>query len=148
MYYFDKSGNRLENITDWGLKQFQNHYGDNRITKLEIFHYTYAVLHNPAYREKYELNLKREFPRIPFYDNFRQWVAWGKQLMDLHVNYETVEAHGLKRIDIPVEKRKTKSPKVKLKADQDKGVITLDTDTSLHSVPPEAGEYKLGNRSA
>ena len=91
LYSYNKSGNRLENITDWGLKQFQNHYQDDRITKLEIFHYTYAVLHNPAYREKYELNLKREFPRVPFYDNFRQWVAWGRQLMDLHINYETVE---------------------------------------------------------
>jgi len=151
LYSYDDSGNRIENITDWGLKQFQNYYckGDSRIapTKLEIFHYTYAVLHNPAYREKYELNLKREFPRIPFYDNFRQWVAWGRQLMDLHINYETVEPYGLKRIDIPKEK-KTKSTKVKLKVDKDKGVITLDTDTSLHGVPSEAWEYKLGNRNA
>lgn len=148
LYSYDDSGKRIDNITDWGLKQFQNYYEDDRITKLEIFHYTYAVLHNPAYREKYELNLKREFPRIPFYDNFRQWVAWGKELMDWHINYETVEPHGLTRIDIPVEKKKTKSTKAKLKADKDKGVITLDTDTSLHSVPPEAWEYKLGNRSA
>ena len=148
LYSYDDSGNRLENITDWGLKQFQNYYEDDRITKLEIFHYTYAVLHNPAYREKYELNLKREFPRIPFYDNFRIWVAWGRRLMDLHINYETIEPYGLKRIDIPAEKRKVKSPKVKLKADKDKGTITLDTDTSLHDIPAIAWEYKLGNRSA
>jgi predicted helicase len=110
LYTYDQSGNRIENITNWGLKQFQDHYckGDSgrgslrtapTITKLDIFHYTYAVLHNPAYREKYELNLKREFPRIPFYDNFRQWVAWGRQLMDLHVNYETIEPYTLKRVD-------------------------------------------------
>nr|WP_319419365.1 type ISP restriction/modification enzyme [Pleurocapsa sp. FMAR1] len=137
---------------------FHNHYckGDSRCkgerpftpTKLDIFHYTYAVLHNPAYREKYELNLKREFPRIPFYDNFRQWTAWGKQLMDLHINYETIEPYTLKRIDIPTADKNAKFPKVKLQADKDKGVITLDTDTSLHNIPPEAWEYKLGNRSA
>ena len=44
--------------------------GEGEITKLGIFHYVYAVLHHPAYRQKYELNLKREFPRIPFYDDF------------------------------------------------------------------------------
>jgi len=148
LYSYDDSGERLENITDWGLKQFQNHYEDDHITKLEIFHYTYAVLHNPAYREKYELNLKREFPRIPFYDNFRQWAAWGKRLMDLHINYEIIQPHSLKRIDIPSENRKVKSPKVKLKSDKDKGIIILDTDTSLHGIPAKAWEYKLGNRSA
>jgi predicted helicase len=153
LYRYDKSGNRIENITDWGLKQFHDHYCKGEqpfaptITKLDIFHYTYAVLHNPAYREKYELNLKREFPRIPFYDNFRHWVAWGRQLIDLHINYETIEPYTLKRVDIPADKN-AKSPKVKLQADKDKGVITLDTDTSLHGIPPEAWEYKLGNRSA
>ena len=146
-YSYDDSGNRVENLTDWGLKQFQNYYEDENITKLDIFHYTYAVLHNPAYREKYELNLKREFPRIPFYDNFQQWTAWGKRLMDLHINYETVEPLALKQIDIPTANSK-KSPKVKLKADKNKGTITLDADTSLHGVPTEAWEYKLGNRSA
>ncbi len=150
LYRYDKSGNRTENITDWGLKQFHNYYEDENITKLDIFHYTYAVLHNPAYREKYELNLKREFPRIPFYDNFRHWVAWGRQLMDLHINYETIEPYTLKRVDI----RSSLTPlnkggiKAKLQADKDKGIITLDTDTSLHGIPPEAWEYKLGNRSA
>ncbi|MEJ7682024.1 MAG: type ISP restriction/modification enzyme [Segetibacter sp.] len=61
---------KIDNITDWALEQFQNHYQDLTIHKEAIFHYVYAVLHNPAYRKKYELNLKREFPRIPFYDNF------------------------------------------------------------------------------
>ena len=63
--------------------------------KENIFYYVYAVLHNPAYRQKYELNLKRDFPRIPFYDNFEQWVASGKKLMELHLNYETVTPYPL-----------------------------------------------------
>ena len=152
LYTYDKSGNRIENITDWGLKQFQNYYSKGEqpfaptITKREIFYYVYAVLHNPQYREKYQQNLKRDFPRIPFYDNFCYLVAWGRQLMDLHLNYETVEPYQLKRIDIPSKNKKT--PKVKLKADREKGIIILDTDTSLHGVPPEAWQYKLGNRSA
>ncbi|MFM6249884.1 MAG: type ISP restriction/modification enzyme, partial [Dolichospermum sp.] len=74
LYRYDKEGNRIDNITDWGLKQIQTHYQDETITKIDIFHYTYAVLHNPAYRSKYELNLKRDFPRLPYYENFRKWV--------------------------------------------------------------------------
>jgi predicted helicase len=146
LYRYDKEGNRIDNITDWGLAQFQTHYNDSTITKLDIFHYTYAVLHNPAYRTKYELNLKREFPRIPFYEDFHQWVNWGKQLMDLHINYETVEPYPLKRIDLPFAKNRT--PKAKLKADTVNGTIILDDVTSLEGIPKIAWEYRLGNRSA
>ncbi len=89
LYRYDEKGDRIDNITDWGLTQFQTHYKDPKITKENIFHYTYAVLHHPAYCTKYELNLKREFPRLPFYPDFHQWTTWGKTLMDLHLNYET-----------------------------------------------------------
>lgn len=79
-YRYASSGERVDNITDWGPAQFTEHYGaDADITKDAIFAYCYAVLHDPVYREKYALNLKREFPRIPFYPDFAQWVAWGKR---------------------------------------------------------------------
>ncbi|MEH2379370.1 MAG: type ISP restriction/modification enzyme [Nostoc sp.] len=148
LYRYDKDGNRIDNITDWGLAQFQNHYNDFTIAKLDIFHYTYAVLHNPAYRTKYELNLKREFPRLPFYDDFHKWVNWGKQLMDLHINYETIEPYPLKRIDFPLGKDNNRIPKAKLKADAANGTIILDDVTTLEGVPKIAWEYCLGNRSA
>jgi len=146
LYRYDKQRNRLENLTDWGLNQFRTHYQDNAITKENIFHYTYAVLHHPAYRQKYVLNLKREFPRLPFYDDFFQWVKWGKQLMDLHINYETVKKYPLKRVDKPLATNKTNPPK--LKADKKAGQIQLDNTTTLQGIPPQAWEYQLGNRSA
>ena len=144
LYYYDKEGNRIDNITDWGLQQFQKHYNDKTITKLDIFHYTYAVLHYPEYRSKYELNLKREFPRLPFYDNFSQWVEWGSKLMELHINYETVAPYPLTRIDT----NNNLKPKTKLKADREKNSINLDDVTFLQDIPKIAWEYKLGNRSA
>ena len=137
-------GNRLDNITDWGLNQFQTHYKFKKIKKEEIFHYVYAVLHNPAYRTKYELNLKREFPRIPFYDNFTQWSKWGEQLMDLHINYEEAKPFKLKEIT----NKEVKNPKAKLKALKEEGTIILDEATTLTGIPAEAWQYKLGNRSA
>ena len=152
LYRYDNEGNRIENITDWGLNQFRTHYLDKSITKENIFHYTYAVLHHPQYREKYAINLKREFPRLPFYDDFHQWVNWGKQLMDLHLNYEWVEKYPLKRIDKKWASRDAlpcvSTNKPKLKADKAKGEIQLDAITTLQGVPPQAWEYKLGNRSA
>ncbi|MCL2511174.1 MAG: hypothetical protein FWF09_03900, partial [Bacteroidales bacterium] len=146
LYRYDKDGNRLENITDWGLQQFVKQYNDDTITKQDIFHYVYAVLHNPAYRKKYELNLKRDFPRIPFYDDFRQWATWGKQLMNLHLNYETVEPYQLRVTSHKLQDGAI--PKTKLKADKGVGVIFLDDQTELHDIPTEAWNYKLGNRSA
>ena len=65
--------------------------GTRAITKDAIFHYVYGVLHDPIYREKYAINLKREFPRIPFYPDFWQWAEWGEKLMALHIGYESVE---------------------------------------------------------
>jgi len=144
LYRYDENGDRIDNITDWGLTQFQNHYNDSTITKENIFHYTYAVLHHPAYRTKYEINLKREFPRLPFYPDFHQWTTWGKTLMDLHLNYETIEPHNLKRTEIATKP----NPKAKLKADKTTGQIILDDNTELTGIPTIAWDYKLGNRSA
>ena len=99
LYRYDREGERRDNITDWALKQFQSHYKDKAITRLDIFHYVYAVLHDPTYREKYRLNLKREFPRIPFYEDFRKWSIWGERLMALHLEYEQADPYPLTRID-------------------------------------------------
>lgn len=174
LYRYTSTGERIDNITDWGLQQFVEYYtsGDKfekivkeyvdydqskyppgvltppsvfgGIQKEEIFHYVYAVLHNPAYRKKYELNLKREFPRIPFYDNFYKWVKRGEDLMNFHINYETVAVYPLQQKEVNTKEQ----PKAKLKAVKESGIIQLDENTELNGIPKEAWEYKLGNRSA
>ncbi len=153
---FGEDGRLHDNLTDWALDQFKQHYQPGRekkespITKETIFCYVYGVLHDPVYREKYALNLKREFPRIPFYSDFWQWADWGKTLMDLHIGYETVKPWPLRRRDVPDEEaRKAEiAPKTMLKADKEFGHIRLDSETTLSDVPPEAWDYRLGNRSA
>ncbi|HMG67775.1 MAG TPA: type ISP restriction/modification enzyme, partial [Chitinophagaceae bacterium] len=144
LYRYDKDGNRQDNITDWGQNQFTKQYKTKKITKEDIFHYVYAVLHYPAYRAKYELNLKREFPRIPFYEDFKKWAAWGRALMELHINYESVTPYPLKEIT----KAANESPKAKLKANKVAGTIEIDENITITGVPVEVWEYKLGNRSA
>lgn len=145
LYRYDKDGNRLDNITDWGWQQFRQHYPNESISKEDIFHYAYAVLHNPAYRRKYELNLKREFPRLPLYQDFAQWAAWGRQLMDWHIHYETIEPYPL---TIQEARERKDAPKAKLRALPEQGQILLDENTTLTGVPDAAWRYTLGNRSA
>jgi predicted helicase len=146
MYYYDKNGAKQENITDWALQQFTQHYDNQAITKEQIFYYVYAVLHAPAYRAAYEQNLKRDFPRIPFYPDFQKYAAAGKQLADLHIGYENVEPYPLQI----VEKQLVKDfvPKAKLKADKTNHCIEIDDITKLYGVPEAAWNYSLGNRSA
>jgi predicted helicase len=143
-------GEKIDNITDWALNKFTKHYGKpEKISKDDIFAYVYAVLHDPVYRDTYAINLKREFPRIPFYPDFHTWRDWGQRLLDLHIGYEKVKPWKLKRNDIEDEKA-TKaglSPKVMLRVDKDSGTITLDSETTLSSIPPACWDYKLGNRS-
>jgi predicted helicase len=204
-FRYTKSGERVDNITDWGLKAFEARYGGGAvllrsfgasqdgvldsatakttmrtnatvqnkarpsdpakleersrtapprsgarsITKDAIFHYVYAVLHDPIYREKYALNLKREFPRIPFYPDFWEWAAWGEKLMASHIGYERAEPWPLERLDTPDLRARAAgvAPKAMLKADKEGGIIRLDSETQLSGIPRQAWEYRLGNRS-
>ena len=147
-YTYNEDGtNRRENITDWALAQFQVHYADNTITKRDIFHYTYGLLHHPDYRERYQENLKRDLPHIPFAEDFWRFANAGKRLADLHVNYESqpeydkldpIETPNM-QVDFSVERMKFSKDKTKLR---------YNDFLTLEGIPPEAFDYRLGNRSA
>lgn len=146
-YRYDTKAGRHDNITDWGLKQFEKHYGSRigKITKDMIFQYVYAVLHDPKYRETYAQNLRRELPRIPFYKDFHHWVGIGKKLLSLHVGFDKAKEWPLRRSNACSTSSKAR---VALKANRKEGAIQIDSVTTLSDVPDEAWEYKLANRSA
>ncbi len=146
-YTYDEDGsNRRENITDWALEQFQKHYNDNRISKWDIFHYVYAILHHPQYREKYAANLKRELPHIPFAPDFWKFAEAGVKLAELHVNYEKQAEYSLKRIENKDVFLNWRVERMKLS--KDKTQLIYNDFLTLAGIPAEAFEYKLGNRSA
>lgn len=158
-YTYDQDGtNRRENITDWALEQFRSHYGDPSISKCDIFHYVYAVLHHPEYRERYAANLRRELPRIPFISAppnaaggveialFREMVKIGKRLAEIHVQYEKQAEYALKKIENPGKKLDYYVTKMRLS--KDKTQIVYNDFLTLSGIPPETFEYRLGNRSA
>ena len=147
-YIYDEDGtNRRENITDWALMAFRAHYEDDTITKWDIFHYNYGFLHHPAYREKYEANLKRDLPHIPFGKGFWAFAEAGAQLADLHVNYESQpEYDQLKFIqnpDVPLNWRVEK-----MKLSKDKTSLVYNDFLTISGIPEKAFDYRLGTRSA
>ncbi len=144
--YTEDGTNRRENITDWALEQFRSHYNDPAITKWNIFHYVYAILHHPIYRERYAANLKRELPRIPFAPDFRGFAEAGARLAELHVHYELQPEYPLEKIDTPGERLNWRVEKMKLS--KDKTQIVYNKSLMLDGIPPETFEYRLGNRSA
>jgi very-short-patch-repair endonuclease len=114
------------------------------ITKWDIFYYVYGLLHHPAYRQRYADNLKRELPRIPFAPDFWAFADAGRKLADLHLNYETVEPYELEWVTTPPVSYHVE----KMRLNKDKTVLTVNPTLTLQGIPPEAYEYRLGNRSA
>ena len=141
-YTYDEDGtNRRENITDWALDQFRSHYQDDAITKWDIFHYVYGLLHHPEYRERYQANLKRELPRIPFTSDtgsksstdFWKFAKAGQRLSEIHVGYEDVPEYPLTFIetpDVPLDWRVEK-----MRLSKDKTQIVYNDFLTLDGIP-------------
>ncbi len=150
LYTYSADGKeRRDNIPRPTLDRFIAHYADDAITREDIFHYVYAVLHHPDYRARYAENLKRELPRIPLSgtaQDFHAFATAGRKLADLHVGYESVKPFKLKRIENDAVPPNWRVEAMKLTKEGD-AVIYNDWLT-LHGLPPETHEYRLGNRSA
>ncbi len=93
LYYYDDLGNRHYAISGYALNLFRKHYGDNLIAEEEIFYYIYAILHHKGYLEKYKNSLAKEAPRIALSEDFKELSILGKELGELHLNYESGEMH-------------------------------------------------------
>ena len=146
-YTYDEDGtNRQENITDWALTQFRTYYGDDTIGKWDIFHYVYALLHHPGYRERYQVNLKRDLPRLPYAPNFWAFVKAGQRLGEIHIGYEDVAEYPLDFVespDVPINWRVEK-----IQLSKDKTSLVYNEFLTLDGIPEKAFEYRLGSRSA
>ena len=146
-YTYDEDGtNRRENITDWALAQFRAHYQDDTIGKWDIFHYVYALLHHPDYRERYEANLKRDLPRLPYTPDFWGFAKAGQRLGEIHVNYEEVDEYPLRSIETPDTPLNWRVEKMKLSRDSTQ--LIYNEFLTLDGIPTKALDYRLGNRSA
>ena len=146
-YTYDEDGtNRQENITDWALAQFRSHYRDESIGKWDIFHYVYALLHHPEYRERYQANLKRDLPHLPYVPDFWDFARAGGRLGEIHIGYEEAEEYPLRFIEnreAPIDWRVEK-----MKLSRDKTQLAYNDFLTLDGIPAKAFDYRLGNRAA
>ena len=147
-YTFSEDGSlRTENITDWSLSRFRSHYGDQTITKWDIFHATYAILHHPEYRTRYAANLKRELPRIPFPPDFHAFAQAGKRLMQLHIDYEKQPEYKLEQIESETAEVSFRVTRIILNK-KDRSELKYNDFLTLRGIPLDVYNYRLGNRSA
>jgi len=176
---FDEESNddyiRRDGITDWILKEVRTRYGAKNITKEMIFYYVYGLLHSKDYRERFAADLKKSLPRIPIVeslDDFMDFYKAGKELADLHLNYETVApypdviVHGDRQVPLTVKRDPAtggyiQAPaddgaydyfrvvdKMRFKSKQDKSTIIYNGNITIENIPQKAYEYIVNGKSA
>jgi predicted helicase len=176
---FDDDSNddyiKRDGITDWILKEVRTRYGTRNITKEMIFYYVYGLLHSKDYRERFAADLKKSLPRIPIVDSlddFMDFYKAGKELADLHLNYETVApypdviVHGDRQVPLTVKRDPAtggyiQAPaddgaydyfrvvdKMRFKSKDDKSTIIYNGNITIENIPQKAYDYIVNGKSA
>ncbi|WP_101003059.1 DEAD/DEAH box helicase [Helicobacter pylori] len=147
LYYYDDLGRRDYAISGWALNLFRKHYEDTSITEEEIFYYIYAILHHKGYLEKYKNSLKKEDPRIALSPDFKELSVLGKQLAELHLNYESGEMHESVQHTTLMnaeEKGYYDVEKMTKKGDS----IVYNKNITITKIPKKAFDYVINGKSA
>lgn len=165
---------RRDGITDWILKEVRTRFGNARkITKETIFYYVYGLLHSPKYREAFAADLKKSLPRIPIVediDAFLDFSYAGKQLANLHLNYEEIPAY--EGVTVIGDRQKEEAPdgrmiagttdlyavkvdykyyeveKMRFPKKGQKDTIIYNSSIRIENIPDEAYEYIVNGKSA
>jgi predicted helicase len=145
-----------DGITDEGLKNFTDYYKDTNIGKEALFYYIYGLLHSPDYKKRFANNLIKDLPRIPkvkSFDDFEKFSKAGRDLADLHLNYESKKEYevdfknditALKDESFYVEKIKFDDKNDK----NDKSVIIYNPKITITNIPLKAYDYVVNGKSA
>ena len=143
---------RRDGLTDFILEQCRARYG-HKIVKEDIFYYVYGLLHSKDYREQFAADLKKMLPRIPLVDvpaDFWAFSKAGRDLAELHLNYETVPAYPDVNV-IGAETEKFRVEKLtfgKNGKEVDKSVIVYNSYIRIENIPLEAYDYVVNGKSA
>lgn len=146
---------RRDALTDEGLAHFQAAYPGEKIEKEDVFYYVYGLLHSPEYRERYADNLAKELPRIPCVKTAADFWAFsqaGRNLAELHLNYETVAPYPLKNESSgklsDADYRVKKMRYGKKGKDKDLTTLHYNDKITLTGIPLEAYEYVVNGKPA
>ncbi|MGL2832288.1 type ISP restriction/modification enzyme [Helicobacter pylori] len=149
LYYHDDLGNRHYAISGYALNLFRRHYKDNAITEEEIFYYIYAIFHHKGYLEKYKNSLTKEDPRIALSEDFKELSILGKELAELHLNYENGEMHTSVECNL-LENAEMEGyyDVVQMKKDKKGNRIQYNHHITITQIPEKAFGYVVNGKSA
>ena len=142
---------KKENIPNSILKEFKEAYKED-MTKEDIFYYVYGILHSPEYKRRFESDLKKMLPRIPFAQDFWLFSKAGRDLAYWHLNYETIEPYPLEE----TPNRLILDPKEDYRVEKmifgsrnkDKTTIIYNSIVTLSGIPLEAYDYVVNGKPA
>ncbi len=147
LYYYDDLGNRYNAISGYVLNLFRRHYKDNAITEEEIFYYIYAIFHHKGYLEKYKNSLAKEAPRVALSEDFKELSMLGKELAELHLNYESGEMHtSVKYTTLMNAGMEGYYDVVKMTKKGDS--ILYNQNITITKIPQKAFDYVVNGKSA
>ncbi|GAA7770405.1 hypothetical protein JP0171_10710 [Helicobacter pylori] len=149
LYYYDDLGNRHDAISGYALNLFRRHYKDNAIVEEEIFYYIYAIFHHKGYLEKYKNSLAKEAPRIALSEDFKELSVLGKELAELHLNYENGEMHdSVKYTTLMNAEMEGYYDVVQMKKDKKGDRIQYNHHITITKIPKKAFDYVVNGKSA
>jgi predicted helicase len=140
---------RRDGLSDFILERAQKMYG-NRVTKEDLFYYVYGILHSPEYRTRFANDLKKMLPRIPIVEEPRHFWSFskaGRELANLHLNYETVPPSQ----DVTVTGAETGHftvEKMRFPKKGQKETIIYNSAITIQNIPAKAWEYTVNGKSA
>ncbi len=147
LYCYDDWGNRHYAISGYALNLFRRHYKDNLIAEEEIFYYIYAIFHHKGYLEKYKNSLAKEAPRVALSEDFKELSILGKELAELHLNYENGEMHDSVEYNL-LENAEIEGyydvEKMTKKGDR----ILYNKNIAITKIPQKAFNYVINGKSA
>ncbi len=148
LYYYDDLGNRYNAISGYALNLFRRHYQDDSIVEEEIFYYIYAVLHHKGYLKKYKNSLAKEAPRIALSEDFKELSILGKELAELHLNYENGEMHTSVKHNL-LENAEVEGyyDVVQMKKDKKGDRIIYNQNITITKIPQKAFDYVVNGKS-
>ena len=152
--YEDEIGDNFKDgISDTALSHFKQAYPSSSFSKEDIFYYIYGLLHSPEYRERYADNLTKELPRIPCVNkakDFWEFSQAGRNLAELHINYETVDCYPVKldKDNKQLTDNDYKVTKMKFIKKGEKTTVVYNSHITIREIPPEAYDYVVNGKPA
>lgn len=152
---------RRDAITNEGLAHFQAAYPGETITKDDLFHYIYGLLHSEDYRDRFADNLSKQLPRIPAVKkaaDFWAFVEAGRKLGDLHCDYEQVEPYSVTLAQGDLRLASIADPERFYRVEQmkfagkrpriDKSTVIYNAHITITGIPLEAYDYVVNGKPA